>query len=164
MFPRFREHNDKTDSTQESFKTKRRRLNGILPQLANNFEYKVLPINGILPDNAELFAVNTGNLNGKGMKEFWISVSREIKVQDVKEDELFKNRIINEYFDKQREQRRLNQEHQKIAQERVSLPRAVHPTQLDRGDGFAHKNYGRNDRARSVPLGRSKGVRREERR
>lgn len=37
MIPRYREHNEKTDLTHESFKTKRRRFNGILPQVAGNF-------------------------------------------------------------------------------------------------------------------------------
>lgn len=110
MFPRFKEHNEKLDLTHESFKTKRRRLNGILPQIANNFGFKVLPINGILPDNAELFAVNTGQLNGKGMKEFWHCLSKELKLNDVKVEESKKSRVIQQYFDLQREERRIAQE------------------------------------------------------
>lgn len=157
MFPRFREHNDQTDATHETFKTKRRRFNGVLPQVANNFDYKVLPINGILPDNAELFATSTGQLNGKGFKEFWSCISKELKIQDVREQELYKSKIINEYFDHQREQRRLAQEKQRAASDRRSLPRVLHPTQLDRGDGNIRLNPNRKDRARSVPSGKNKG-------
>lgn len=70
VFPTFKDLNEKTDKTNESFKTKRRRLNGILPQIAKKFEFSVLNVSGILPDNSDFFTMNTGALNGKGMKQF----------------------------------------------------------------------------------------------
>lgn len=151
LFPRFKEHNDKTDLTKETYKTKRRRFNGIIPQIANNFEYKVIPINAILPDNGDLFVVNTGQLNGKGLKEFWANLSKELKVLDVRYVEQEKNKIINEYFDQQREQRRLENEKRRATKGRLSLPRPFHSgEQLDRGDGVS-RHVNRRDRARSVP-------------
>lgn len=148
MFPKYREHNDKTGLTHETFKTKRRRFNGILPQVANNFGYKVLPINGILPENADIFAVNTGQLNGKGFKEFWTSLSREVKILNVKIAEQEKSKIIQEYFNQQREQRRVAQEKKKGINDCMSLPRSTSHNQFDRGD---FKRNERKDRARSVP-------------
>lgn len=150
MFPRFKDHNDKTDLTDETFKTKRRRFNGLLPQIALNFEYKVLPINGILPDNANLFTVNTGQLNGKGMKEFWLCLSRELKIQDFRLKEQSKNAVVQEFFEQQREQRRLAQEKRRAKNDRYSLPRNAPQTHNDRGDaGFPDNN--RRHRAHSVP-------------
>lgn len=150
LVPRFREHNDKTDLTHETFKTKRRRLNGILPQIANNFEFKVLPINSILPENSDIFEVNTGLLNGKGLKEYWVSLSKELKILDVRYDEQRKGKIIQDYFAQQREQNRVEQEKRRALKDRLSVPRSFHQNHLDRGDG----NYGRNsrkNRAHSVP-------------
>lgn len=150
MIPRSKEHNDKTDMTHESFKTKRRRFNGILPQVSNNFGYKVLSINGIFPENSEFFAVNTGQLNGKGFKEYWTNLSRELKIQDLKAKEQIKHEIIQNYFDEQREQRRIEQEKRKASRDRLSLPRTLESNHFDRGDGmFARKPTWK--RGKSVP-------------
>lgn len=150
MFPRFREFNEKKDLTDETFKTKRRRFNGILPQIASNYEFKILPINGILPDHADFFSVSTGQLNGKGMKEFWINLSRELKILDVKLREQVKNDIIQKYFEQQREDRRIEQEKRKANRDRGSLQRNLHESRLDRGDGNFRKPV-RHARAHSVP-------------
>lgn len=147
MFPRYREHNEKIDLTRESFKTKRRRLNGILPQIANNFDYKVLPVNGILPDNHNIFEVNTGKLNGKGMKEFWTSVNKELKLNDIRYKEAAKNKIIQEHFNLQREQRREMQERRKGQNSRLTMPRSFN--QFDRGDADFRSQ--KSDRSQSVP-------------
>lgn len=147
IFPRGSVFSDKCDLTHETFKTKRRRLNGILPQVASSFEFKVLAINGILPENSELFVMNTGQLNGKGIKEFWNSLSKELKVQDFKAKERNKSKIIQQHFDEQREQRRLLFEKKKAEKDRYSLPRGH---QFDRGDGNFTQSQ-RKDRARSVP-------------
>lgn len=149
MFPRAKDHNERCDLTGEAFKTKRRRLNGILPQVANDYGFNILQINGILPDNTELFTVGTGNLNGKGLKEYWYSVSRELKIADVKAEELRKSAIIQEYFDQKVEQRRVEQERMKANKERHSLPRSVHPRPYDRGD---MENPRFKERSHSVPL------------
>lgn len=148
MFPRFKNHNDALDLTKETFKTKRRRFNGILPQVANTFNYKVMPITGIIPDSTDYFTVSTGQLNGKGMKEYWTSVSRELKVQDVRFAEQKKSKIIQEYFDNQREQRRLALEKRKAENERSSLQNSNNQNFGDRGDG----NFIRGHRASSVPI------------
>lgn len=146
MFPRYQNHNEAVDLTKESFKTKRRRLNSILPQVANNFDFKILSVTGILPENAELFTVATGQLNGKGMREFWLSVCRELKVQDLRVAEKNKSQVIQEYFDNQREEHRLAQERRKAKQGRFSLPRGGPTTYFDRGDG------GHNPRQRASSL------------
>lgn len=149
MFPRFRDHHEKLDGTQESFKTKRRRLNGILPQLANDYGYKVLPINGIIPENANIFVTSTGKLNGKGLREYWYNLSREVKIADVRIEEAKNSDIIQAYFEQQRENRRVAQERQRANNERLSLPRAVIPRRLDRGDG---PHTIPRERSKSVPV------------
>lgn len=150
MFSRFKDHNNKTDQTKESFKTKRRRLNGILPQVANNYDYQVLQVNGIIPDNSEIFAVNTGHLNGRGLKEYWDCISRELKILDVRQREKEKQQIIEAHYKELREQRRLAEERNQTVRDRCSLPRSIHPRNLDRGDG-QQSVQGRQARARSVP-------------
>lgn len=150
LVPRYRKHNDKTDCTHESFKTKRRRFNGILPQVTSNFDYKVLPINSIIPENAELFMVSTGQLNGKGIKQYWENLSRELKLLDVCWEEQKKGKIIQEYFEQQREERRIANEKRRAVKDRFSLPRSVHPRHLDRGDGSFGKASHR-ERAHSLP-------------
>lgn len=152
MFPRFRDHNEKFDKTQETFKTKRRRLNGILPQVANDYGFKVLPINAIIPENADLFVVSTGQLNGRGQKEFWVNVSRELKLADVREEERIKSDIIQAYFDEQREKRRVAQERQRASNQRFSLPKGIYPRRLDRGDGMSD----RKERCNSLPPGKNR--------
>lgn len=154
IFPRFKDHQEKTDKTHESFKTKRRRLNGMLPQIAHEYDFTILPISGILPDNAEFFTTTTGQLNGKGMKEFWVSLSKELRLDDIRREERKKNKIIQEYFDEQREIRKGNIERKKIARERLSLPRSMGPREFDRGDGNFRRNQHQTNRARSVPNAR----------
>lgn len=139
VFPRYKDHNDKTEKTNEPFKTKRRRLNGLLPQVAKNFGYSVINITGIVPDNSDLFTVNTGSLNGKGIKQFWTSLSSELKVDDFKQTEKKKNEIVSEYFEQQRELRRINQEQRKVAKDRFSLPRNMSFHEGGRGDNNASK-------------------------
>lgn len=121
LFPRFKDFNEKVDHSHESFKTKRRRLNGILPQVAKSFEYTVLPVDGILPDQSEFFSSSTGQLNGRGIKEFWTIVSKAVRLDDVRCEEQNKNRIIQEYFDQQREERKISLERNKVKKDRYSL-------------------------------------------
>lgn len=123
LFPRYREYNEKLDHSHETFKTKRRRLNGMLPQLASSYEYTVLPVTGILPDQTDFFSMSTGQLNGRGIQEFWSIVSKAVKLNDVRCEEKQKNHIIQEYFEQEREQRKINQERNKIRKDRCSLPR-----------------------------------------
>lgn len=149
VFPRYKDHQEKTDQTDESFKTKRRRLNGMLPQIAHEFDFGVLPVSGILLDNSELYTVATGQLNGRGLKQFWVNLSKEFKLEDIRWEEKHKNRIIQEYFDKQRETRRENLERRKVAKERFSMS----SYEFDRGDG--RKEFKNEGRARSVPGDRS---------
>lgn len=149
LFPKYKDHNEKVDATGESFKTKRRRFNGVIHQIVNEFSYGVIPINGIIPESPEFFVASTGQLSGRGQKEFWTSLSRELRIQDVRFEETKKNRVIQEYFDHQREIRRLNQERSKVAKDRHSLPRTKGKANFDRGDGAHVKN--RANRARSMP-------------
>lgn len=150
MFPRSKEFAERVDETDESFKTKRRRFNGLLPVIASSFEFGVVPINGILPESTEFFQANTGQLNGKGMKEFWSNLSRELKIQDIRMEEKKKSSIIQEYFEQQREERRINLERKRGVTDWLSLPRSLHPKQFDRGDG--NQNSGRRmNRSLSVP-------------
>lgn len=107
-------------------------------------------MNGIFPDQAEFFAVNTGFLNGKGMKEFWVCISRELKIQDVRLQEQAKSKIIQDHFEKQREERRVAQEKRKAERDWYSLPRSLNLTHSDRGDG-SHVSVKRSDHAHSVP-------------
>lgn len=148
MFPKFKDHNDSLGNTHESFKTKRRRFNGLLPEIARKFEFGVLPITGILPEKSELFTLNNGKLNGKGMKQYWISLSSELKVEDNRQIEKNKNSVISEYFQQQRELRRIDQERKKVARDRFSLPRNMSfRNDQDRGDGSTN----RQNRSKSVP-------------
>lgn len=140
MFPRFKDHCESKGDTMETFKTKRRRFNGILPQIVKEFDYGVLQITGILPDKPEFFSMSTGQLSGKGIKQYWSSLSSELKVEDCKAVEKEKNAIINAYFQKQREQKRIFNERQKIAKDRYSLSK-----------GLASGDFKRGDRSRSVP-------------
>lgn len=140
MFPRSKEHNKKRDLTHESLKTKRRHFNGLLPQVAKNYDFRVLAINGILPENSDFFVTSTGALNGKGMREFWNCVSRELRIHQVKQEEENKNKIIQEYFELQRQQRREQQIRRQGQNTRMSLPKSIYPTQMDRGDGSFHSN------------------------
>lgn len=151
MFPRFKDHNEKLDRSEETFKTKRRRFNGILPQVAKEFDVSVLPVTGILPDQAEFFSMSTGQLNGRGIKEFWTIISRAVKLQDVRAEEKQKDLIIQEYFDHQREQRKINQERFKSRRDRYSLPRAKSHSNLKRNDGIQGNKQKLAKRSSSVP-------------
>lgn len=149
LFPRFKDHNDKFDKSHESFKTKRRRLNGILPQIANGFGYTILPMTGILPDQTDFFSSSTGQLNSKGITEFWNIVSKAVKLDDIRCEEKYKNLIIQEHFDFQREQRKIAQERSKIRKDRFSMNRTKSLASLK---GIARDNKkDRNVRSNSVP-------------
>lgn len=151
VFPRFKDHNERIDKGFEPFKTKRRRLNGILPQVASAYEFEVLPINGIIPDQSELFSTSTGFLNGKGIKEFWSNLSREFKLHDVRFEEKKKSKIIEDYFEQQREKRRIDLEMKKAERERLSLPRNNSSSRFDCGDTGGNWKVTRKDRSQSVP-------------
>lgn len=150
LVPKFKDHNERADRFGESFKTKRRRFNGMIPQIASEYGFSVIQINGIIPDSTEYFVTSTGQLSGKGVKEFWTNLSKELKLHDVRFEEEKKNEIIQEYFDQQREQRRLNQERSRVAQERYTMSRSVSVGRLDRGEG-QHLNRAQA-RAKSVPV------------
>lgn len=156
LFPKYKEHNEQLDSMRETFKTKRRRFNGLLPQISQKYGFGVLPINGIIPDQSEFFVTATGVLSGLGLKEFWTSVSKELKFQDIKFKESKTNSVIKAHYDQLRENRKIQRERAKTSNDRLSLPR----TQFDRGDGF-RADVSRI-RANSVPAQRNhsgKGIR-----
>lgn len=149
--PRFKEHCENVDSGFDSFKTKRRRLNNLLPQLAAKFEFEVLAINGILPDNPEFFEMSTGKLSGKGMREYWVSVCRELKVADERVKEKIRNNIIKSYLEDQKHEERIQSEKDEFRVERNRF------TDFRSGDGnfdrrnvksksasFRKPNFGRN--------------------
>lgn len=160
MFARFKDHNDKTEGTHESFKTKRHHFNSLLPQMVKDFDFSVLHITGLLPDNSEFFVQGSGQLNGRGMKQFWLSLSSEFKIFDTKQVELHKNRILADYFFQQKEARRIDQEKRKVAKDRLSLPRTLSFNEFDRGDGYSKKSQKRRDRSRSAPHDKSTDHRR----
>lgn len=151
VFPRSNDHLNDFDKSQENFKTKRRRLNGLLPTIAKNFEYDVLSISGILPERSELFMANTGQLNGKGIRQYWTSLSSELRVVDCKQDERHKSAIIDRYFEYQREERRINQERRKIVKDRMSMPRVLNNSARDRDNSERGHNNRKPNRSRSVP-------------
>lgn len=97
--------------------------------------------------------MSTGKLNGKGFKQYWISLSSELKVEDTRKIEKSKNEIINEYFEQQREICRINQERNKITKDRFSLPRTLSTD--DNGRKNSRGNHRRVDRSKSVPAANS---------
>lgn len=105
--PRHKDHGENLDDGFEPFKTKRRRLNNILPQVAEKFNFSVLTITGILPDNVDLFVPSTGSLNGKGMEAFWNSVSRELRLADDLVKQKYKNLVIQRYLEDKQDEKQI---------------------------------------------------------
>lgn len=99
VYPRYKDHCERLDAGFDTFKTKRRRLNNILPQVAEKYSFEVMSVTGIMPDNSEFFEMSTGKLSGKGMREFWVSISKELKFADETVKERIRNGIIKSYLD-----------------------------------------------------------------
>lgn len=135
VVPRYKDHCDMLDEGFDSFKTKRRRLNNILPQILNKFCFEVLPIGGILTDQEDYFVSSTKLLSGKGMEVFWMSVSKELRLADKKLKENIKNKVIQSYHDDQNELARIKREKQAIADRRFSTSKPAPNVRYDRGDG-----------------------------
>lgn len=134
IYPRYKDHCETHDQGFESFKTKRRRLNNIMPQVMSNYNFEVLPISGIIPDNQEYFILSTGQLSGKGMDAFWRSVSKELKLADELVKEKIKNKIIKSYLEEKHDQEHIRNEQQNIRHERLTLDKNIPTRQFDRGD------------------------------
>lgn len=134
LYPRFKDHCEALDEGFESYKTKRRRLNNILPQIAQTFEFEVLPISGIIPDNPEYFISSTGQLSGKGMDTFWRSVSKELRIADEKIKEKIKNKIIRSFLEEEQERDKIREERKEVRKERFTHSKSVANRQFDRGD------------------------------
>lgn len=146
MFPRHKDHCDKLDKGEDTFKTKRRRLNSLLPAIGQKYDVGIIPVVGLLPDDHDQYSSQTGELTGKGLKEFWYIISKELKYQEVKFQEKLKSEIIKQYFDEQREQRRIQGEQNKGIERfnRNSLPRSF-PRDFNRGDGRAVKGRAKDN-------------------
>lgn len=142
VYPRYKDHCESLDKGFESFKTKRRRLNNILPQVASTFNFEVLTINGIIPDNQEFFVMSTGKLSGKGMEQFWISVSKEIRLADERVKAKIKDKIIRSYLEEEKEKDRIARERQEIrSRARFPSPGPNPRLSLDRGDHNPQKHF-----------------------
>lgn len=159
VFPRSKDHCNAVDSGSDSFKTKRRRLNNLLPQVLATFGFKVLNITGILPDDVENFVDSTGQLTSKGILIFWKSVSQELRAADEALKEKIKNNIIGVYLDEVKEQERLDRDRQVDRQDRFATPKPIPRRELNRGDfnakrfdsGFQRpKIYKNHNRSRSL--------------
>lgn len=114
VFPRSKNNCERVDEGFDTFKTKRRRLNNLLPQVAQAYGFNVLNISGIMPDDHENFVESTGILTGKGMLSFWKSVSQELRLADEKLKQRVRNNIINAYLEEERELQKINMEKQKL--------------------------------------------------
>lgn len=121
MFPRFKDDCENTGTTHESFKTKRRRFNHLLPQIARRFNIGVLPITGIIPDEKEFFLGTNGTLSGKGINAFWHCLSREFKIQEQAQFEGDKTKIIHEYLEQKKEVQRLESQRGRFESQRSKL-------------------------------------------
>lgn len=154
MFPRSKSKCDDKDDGQDSYKTKRRRLNNILPQILQKFGFEVITINGIKPEEADYFESSTGLLSGKGMEMFWNSISKELKLADERLKEQIKNKIINSYLEERDEMERTIQERNTIRTARFGANRTFPRQNFDRGDGrdrpFQRNNIGRVRRGNSA--------------
>lgn len=135
VYPRYKDHCERVDEGFDSFKTKRRRINNILPQVAAKFSFEVLSINGILPDNADFFELSTGKLSGKGMREYWVSVSKELKLADETVKDRIRNDIIKSYLDDRKHKERVQEQRNDLRAERNSFDtRYTLSKRNDRGD------------------------------
>lgn len=151
--PRFKDHCENLNDGFDTFKTKRRRLNNLLPQLTAKFDFEVLAVNGILPDNPEFFEMSTAKLSGKGMREYWFSVSRELKIADERIKEKIRNDIIKSYLDDKKQEEIIQKDRSEFSAERKRFENvgfSGKTNKLDRGDGrgsnnyFRKPNFGRN--------------------
>lgn len=140
MFPKVKSKCDEVKDGGDSYKTKRRRLNNILPQIVQKFSFEVLAINGIKPDVIEYFEMSTGLLSGKGMEMFWQSLSKELRLADEKLKEMIKNKIIGNYLEDQEERKSIEFERGKIRNERFVNQRVFPRQNFDRGDGRNQSN------------------------
>lgn len=134
IFPRYKDHCDAVDGGFDSFKTKRRRLNNILPQILGKFGFDVLPVNGILTDQEDYFISSTKLLSGKGMEMFWTSISKELRLADERLKENIKNKVIQSYHEDQDELARIRREKQLISDQRFQQAKPVAAVRYDRGD------------------------------
>lgn len=138
VFPRYKEHCERLDQGFDTFRTKRRRLNNLLPQLGQKFDFEIISVNGIILDNPEFFEMSTAKLSGKGMREFWISVSRELKLADECLKDRICNQIIKSYLDDKKQEERLQIEKRNYHNEREGFGKQDNarpkPRYFDRGD------------------------------
>lgn len=141
MFPTSKNHCEDLGSGFDSFKSKRRRLNNVLPQVLAKYKFEIMQINGIDPNLDENFVASTGHLSGKGTEIFWKAVARELKLADEKLKETIKNNIIKSYLEDKNEQELIAREKDKIRQDRFSAPRSFPRQRQDRGDG---PRFGKN--------------------
>lgn len=140
IYPTHKDLCERTGKGFDSYKAKRRRLNNILPQVAANYEFGVLPINGILPEVDDYFVKSTGQLSGKGIELFWKAVAKQLRLADEKLKEKIKNKIIQNYFEEQEDQARIEREKRKIVQDRYSLPRNFPRQERGHGDNRRSKS------------------------
>lgn len=153
VFPRHKDHCEEQGEGIESFKSKRRRLNNLLPQVLKKFDFGVFTITGIIPDNDDYFIGSTGKLNGKGMEAFWTSLSKELRLADELLKERIQNNIIQKYLEQQEEESRIRAEKRNVNRERVSLPKTFPRQDFSRGEGrkdvFQRQHrFGKNNRKR----------------
>lgn len=140
IYLRYKDHCEDTGETAESFKTKRRRLNNILPQVLSKFSFDIININGIIPEKEEYFIASTGLLSGKGLEAFWTTVSKELRLHDEKVKEKFKDKIINSFFAERDEYDRIQREKDYFRNRRFSTPKTFPKRDLDQGDGKSNQN------------------------
>lgn len=144
VYPRFKDHCEQKNEGFDTFKTKRRRINNILPQISQKYGFNVITVNGIIPDNEEFFELSTGKLSGKGMREYWNSVSRELKVADETIKEKIRNDIIKSYLDDRKQEEKIQTEKREFATERSRLSDSNNFTRqnrLDRGDNRFNNSF-----------------------
>lgn len=133
IYPRYKNHCDGLDKGFDSFCTKRRRINNILPQVAARFEFEILPITGIPTDSDEYYVQSTGQLSGKGIKAYWTALDKELRVADERCKEKFKYNIVKAHQENLDNERRLAQERNAMTVSHLQQPRTF-PRKLDRGD------------------------------
>lgn len=155
VFPRLRIHCESLDEGTESFRTKRRRLNNVLPQVASKFDFEIIPINGIPTDKDEYYVNSTGQLSSKGIQLFWLAVDKELKLADEKCKEKFKNKIIQAYLDDKDHDHRVREVRQDLAAQRFSTPHGF-PRQNRFKHFDSHNNQGRGFRKNRDRRGHSR--------
>lgn len=151
VFPRFRSHCEKVDEGLDSFRTKRRRLNNVLPQVSAKFDFDIIPINGIPTDKDEYFILSTGQLSSMGIQLFWSAVDKELKLADEKCKEKVKNKIIQAYLDDSEQMQKVHDMRQQMAASRFSTPRTFsRQNRYKNFDGYKNAGSGfrKNNRDR----------------